>query len=128
MWSGIASGLLVTLGYDLVDYRTVFDIIRNGTDIEHLLVWTRLVNPITGALVFFSFLLALWAVFARGGRANIAVAATLLAVSVGYFFSFGIAASTLGVLMLITLLLKDMLSLKRLGAVLGLSLLLQLPY
>lgn len=127
-WCGVAVGLFVTLGFDLVDYRNLLSILLYGTERAHLLVWTRTVNPITSGLVLFAFLISLWKVLGQEGRFPVVLSATLLAFSVAYFFAFGLGVAVLGVLILLELWKKNHGTLQRLLWVLFLSLLIEIPY
>jgi hypothetical protein len=105
VWSAITGALLVTLGFDFVNYRNIFSTL-NG-DVTHLLVWTRLVNPITGAVLLFAYLSCLWRITERTYKYAYIIAGVLLSLMVGYFFSFGIALAILAVLFAIFLIHKE---------------------
>ena len=102
----IAAGLAVTLGFDLVDVRHVFAILQ-GTAFPSPLVWTRLVNPIVGALEVFGVVALLAVIVERRARFAYVALGALLALTVGYFFSFGIALAMTGTLLLIMIVRKE---------------------
>ncbi len=135
-WGGkinAASGaLLVTLGYDLVDYRSVIDFLSGRGSIGgDFLIWSRPVNPVLGAIFLFSFLILVLAITqnTKRYRSATAGAALFLALMIGsYFFSWGLAASITGVLILFYFFKKEYLTAIRLSAVLLSGALLSLPY
>ena len=98
----IAAGVLITLGYDLVDIPLLQSILL-GDVRSHLLIWTRLVNPITGVLLSFSTFLLSWKIFQGKLGVRGVILAIPLALSVGYFFSFGVSYAFVGMLTIISL-------------------------
>lgn len=87
-FSAIAGALLVTIGYDITNYRNLASIILDGSTSVSGLIWTRLVNPITGGILLFAFLLLLSRVVSgKGGLRTILSASFVLSVMVGYVFS-----------------------------------------
>src|SRR3989338_8101429 len=96
--SAIAGALFITLGYDLIDYRTVFSLIQGRVEPSSWLIWSRPVNPIMGAIYLFSFLHFLWSVIQNNKRHKVAIvgAGFFLAIMfASYFFSWGLALSLL---------------------------------
>lgn len=126
VWTAVAAGLLVTLGYDFVDYHSMLQILRGAP--PGLLVWTRTVNPITGAVALFGFLLLLWQSLERRTPIVIAGGAALLALMVGYYFAWGIALCVLGTLFLMYLSLRDYPRALTLFGIGVLSIVLLVPY
>lgn len=107
-WEAVAGGVLATLGYDLVyDLPRAVSVLR-GTYAELWLpVWTRPVNPVTGGLLVFGYLILLWQLIQRR-RAWLAIpVGGLLGLMVSYFFSWGIALSITAVLGVFYLLRRD---------------------
>lgn len=102
--NALTGGLLVVLGYDFVDLGHMVGVVRGFSDSGYLSVWARLVNPITGGLFLFTFLILLWRILNRSSRTLPFVAGGLVAVMSGYFFSFAVALSITFVLFLTTLL------------------------
>ena len=109
--NAIAGALLVTLGYDLVDFRGVLAFLTHGQPLAgNFLLWARPVNPILGAIFLTSFLLFIWQIIQKSEkrRTNIVGASLFLALMIGsYFFSWGIAVSVLAVLVLIYLFKRE---------------------
>lgn len=107
--NAVAGALMVTLGYDLVDYRSLWLILAGRKIPESFLLWDRPVNPILGGIFLFSFLLCLWSI-ARNQKYKktvIVLASIFLSLMIGsYFFSWGMALSITGVLGLIYILQK----------------------
>lgn len=134
-WQGkltaVAGGLLVVLGYDLIDYRTVLLYLSGADSPGSFLLWARPVNPIFGALFLFSFLLFVWAIVEQTKRRKSAVvgaAAFLAFMFASYFFSWGMALSVLAALILLLLLRKEYQTAGTLALIAPLGVLLALPY
>ena len=100
-------GLFAVLGYDLIDYTTAFNFFTGKIGSTSLLLWTRPVNPITGALLLFIFLNLVWKMINGKSRFLFIPGGIILSLMAGYFFSWGIAVSSLAMLILIFLLKKD---------------------
>ena len=98
--AAITAGLLVAFGTELVNYQSVIPALKGLAPVNPLL-WTRLVNPIVGAIEVFAFLYLLVRV-QEGDRRFVIPASIVLALTVGYFFSFGISISILAALFLIS--------------------------
>jgi hypothetical protein len=103
--TALVAGLLVAFGTDLMNYQSVIPALKGLAPVNPLL-WTRLVNPIVGAVEVFAFLYLLVRVW-EGDRRFIIPAGIVLALTVGYFFSFGIAASILAILLFGALVKKE---------------------
>ena len=126
---GVAAGLLVVLGYDLVDYQRLYNIIRGNSGVGGMVIWTRPVNPIFGALALFSFLNALWHVMIKHNKSAVILAGIALAFMFSsYFFSWGAGMSVFFWLVAYGLYKKDITTVKNLAKVLGLGLLISSPY
>lgn len=125
---GVATGLLVTLGFDLTNVGHVLSFFSGASPDISPSLWTRPVNPITGALFLFGYLhLALsvmqgkkWRVVAFGG--------VILGLMSGYVFSWGLAIAVTGVLFAIHLFHKNFGVAKRLAAMVLLGFAMLLPY
>ncbi len=127
-WGAITAGLFVTLGYDLIDYQSLFGLLNTGIDAARLSVWTRLVNPVSGALMVFSFPILLWWIVIRRYRHVYIPAGVLLALMVGYFFSFGISVSVLAALIVIFFFRKEFVVVRELIYTFIIALILDAPY
>ncbi len=97
----VAGGLLVLLGYDFVDPAHVHAVITGAAGIGYSTIWARLVNPISGGLFLFLFLMLLWKLFNGKTRLLPYAAGVLLAVMTGYVFSFGVGLSVTALLCVI---------------------------
>ncbi|MEK7208389.1 MAG: hypothetical protein AAB699_02450 [Patescibacteria group bacterium] len=110
-WSAVAGALVVTLGYDFVDYRGMIHLLMTGEPTtSSLLFWSRLVHPISGGLLLFSFLLALFAIAERTSRRTAAIltaSASLAVMFASYFFSWGLALSILAAALCVFFLKKE---------------------
>jgi len=129
--NAVAGALLVTLGYDLVDYRNLWLFLTGKISGGYFLIWSRPVHPVVGAILLFAFLLCLWFIIQQKKykKTLIAAASLLLALMIGsYFFSWGIALSALGVLFIMYLIEKKYAISKSLLAVLAIAAALTFPY
>ncbi|MDO8594542.1 MAG: hypothetical protein Q7R93_03435 [bacterium] len=130
--NAIAGGLFVLLGYDLINYRGVFEfLVGRDTIAGSFLVWSRLVHPVWGAIFLFAFLLCLWELIhtTEKRRRIIACGAVLMALMfASYFFSWGLALSVWGALLLIYLLKKEWRVAKDLLFLMGGGIVLATPY
>lgn len=126
--SAIAAGTLVVLGVDLVDYGYILSVIRNGAAGGHLLMWTRLVNPVTGALLLFGFLHFLWDAIISGRRSPPFFAGLMSALSVGYFFNYGMSLAVLAATLIIFFLQKNYVVVKKISIAIIASFVLSIPY
>jgi len=109
--NAIAGALLVTLGYDLVDYRSIWLYLTGKIVLgDNFLIWARPVNPVAGAIFLFSFLICLWLIIQRSPARKKAIwlAALFLALMIAsYFFSWGAAVSVLAIITLIYMLRRE---------------------
>ena len=128
MLVAICAGLLVVFGPNLLNYSTSIPLLMGTGHHEVLLLWTRTVNPIIGAVMLFGYLTLLWCVTLRKYRYAYIWTGVTLAITVGYFFTFAIALSILGALMVIALVRKEYPMLKELCYVFLTSLVLDSPY
>ena len=115
--NAVAGALLITLGYDFVDYGYMWSILTGARHPGGWLIWGRPVNPIFGAIYLSSFLLCLWSIINQTKHRKIIIAAAgiFFALMVAsYFFSWGMALSVLGMLSIIYLFRKNYLAVKNL--------------
>lgn len=131
-FNAIAGAILVTLGYDLVDYRSLWLYLTDQAPIGgKFLIWARLVNPIFGAIFLFSFLICLWLIIQKSSRRKslIFFASLFLALMIAsYFFSWGVAVSVLAALILLYLFKKEYQTVKDFFWVILYTLIISLPY
>jgi len=107
--NAVAGALFVTLGYDLVDYYSLWLFLVGKKIPGSFLLWDRPVNPILGGIFLFSFLLCLWRIEKNKQykKIFIVLASVFLSLMIGsYFFSWGMALSITGVLGFIYILQK----------------------
>ena len=129
--TALAAACFVTLGYDLIDYRTIWNFLAGADVPGSFLLWSRPVNPILGALFLFSFLLSVLALYERTEwrkSAVLAAAVSLACMFGSYFFSWGIAVSVLAVLVLFLLIRREYKTAGTLALVAPLGMLCALPY
>jgi len=105
--NAVAGGLFVTLGYDLIDFKTSWLMLIGKMKVFNLLVWTRPVNPIIGAILIFSFLLLVWGIYKDRKKYLFIPAGLILGLMAGYFFSWGLSLAVLFVLFVISIWLKN---------------------
>jgi len=101
-----AAGLLVVLGADMVDYHYLLAGLKNPSALRAN-IWTRPQNPIVGALELFGFFTLLWSVVQKHFRYAYIPAGVVFALTVGYYFSFGIAGAFLATLFVLMVLKKE---------------------
>ncbi|MBI2443880.1 MAG: hypothetical protein HYV42_01395 [Candidatus Magasanikbacteria bacterium] len=130
MWAAAAGGLLVTLGFDLVDYQRLVALILGAPgQTGGLPLWARPVNPVAGAVGLFSFLNLLWLIIERRRRRLIPVASLFLALMFGsYYFSWGMALAITAVLGLVYLFYRRFAIIKDIFFVVILGVILAAPY
>ncbi len=129
--NAIVGGAWVVLGYDLIDYRTVFSYLLGTISPESFLLWARPVNPILGALFLFSFLLFVLALVqnTKWKKSTLIGAAVFLALMFGsYFFSWGLALSILVMLVVICLFSREYEVARTLALIAPLGVLFAAPY
>lgn len=89
--SAIGGALLVTVGYDAINFGGLISLVRHGTVGAALFVWTRPVNPITGGILLFAFLSMLSRIIKEKSSWFTVITSTLiLSVMSGYIFSFAL--------------------------------------
>lgn len=132
--NAIAGGFLIVLGYDIVDYSSLFSYIKGAGSPSDFLLWTRPINPILGGMLIFGFLLVFWKLYkndtaGRKSKYLIFLASILFALAImSYFFSWGIILSFLAIFGLFSLLSKNWLLLKRVSLVVFFGVLFSAPY
>lgn len=129
--NAVAGALFITLGYDLIDFKTAWLFLTGQINGGNFLIWTRPVNPIMGGIFLLAFLLCLWAIIRPGRNRKVAIAGAgiFLALAIySYFFSWGVAVSVLAILGIIYILEKRIDLLKSLAYVGLTALILTLPY
>jgi hypothetical protein len=102
----IAAGLLVVFGADMADYHYLFTALKNPNALRAN-IWTRPQNPIVGGVELFGFFALLWSVVQKRFRYAYIPAGVVFALTVGYYFSFGIAGAFLAALVVLMALKKE---------------------
>lgn len=95
----LAGALTISLGFDLTDYHFLAKVLFGHFDGLYLSLWTRLVNPITGALGLVAVLILAWRIY-QGDNKRFWVPGLLLGLLIGYFFSFVYAGIFISLLLL----------------------------
>lgn len=96
-------GLLITLGSEFVNYKQVWLLLTGQSQDLFLSLWTRPVNPITGALFLFLFLILLWKSINSDKWFYFVIAGVVLGLMPGYIFSWLSAMSIIGATILLSL-------------------------
>ncbi len=92
--TALAAASAIIFGLDFVNPPYALSIVKAGSSVLYLSVWSRLVNPITGAILLFAFIGAL-VLHMRGRKyAWVGLGVTLGLMS-GYIFSFALALTSL---------------------------------
>ena len=94
--TALFGGLLITLGVYFVNYKSTWAILTGQSSELYLSMWTRPVNPITGALLLFIFLILFWKSIGSDKWPFQAVAGVALGLMSGYIFSWMAAGAILG--------------------------------
>lgn len=126
--NAVVGGLFVTLGYDLIDYKTAWQFLIGQRETTNLLLWTRPVNPVTGALLIFVFLLLLWKIVNNGRRWLVLPTGLVWGLMTGYFFSWSLSLAITAVLLAVFILRKKYSVVKNLLLVCLVFFLTSLPY
>ncbi len=130
--SATAGSLLILLGYDLVDYHSLWNFLFGGKNLGgSFLIWSRPVNPILGAIFLFSFLLCVWAIIQKTKylKTTVVTAGLFLALMItSYFFSWGLAVSILGILFLVYLYKREYRIVWAFISIIAIALVLTTPY
>ncbi|MEK7091809.1 MAG: hypothetical protein AAB900_02350, partial [Patescibacteria group bacterium] len=95
----LAGALVASLGFDLTDYHFLGKVLFGQFDGLYLSLWTRRVNPITGALGLVALLILAWRIW-QGDNKRWLIPGLLLGLLVGYFFSFVYAGIFVSLLLL----------------------------
>lgn len=101
--AALSAAFLVVLGYDFVDIHRTWAVLTDSLKDTQLSLWTRPVNPITGALFLFGYLNVLLRVFKKPSVMAAVGAGILVGLSIGYVFAWAIALTALALLMLYAL-------------------------
>ena len=131
--NAIAASLLIVLGYDLIDYKSLFSFFYGRGSPEYFLLWTRPSNPILGGLLIYSFLLVVWHLYAnREGKNRFGLvffSGLILALAItSYFFSWAVILSIVGLLAIVGLFKKNFRFFKNLFFMVLTGLILASPY
>lgn len=126
--ASLAAGLFVTLGYDLINYQALLPMLRGTLETSILSVWTRPINPISGALFLFSSILIVVKILMKDTRYLFLLGGTTLGLSIGYVFSWGLGVTITSLALLWTLYEKDARRAFQLSGMLLISMVIQFPY
>ena len=85
----------------IMNLQATAKLLSGSADASYLLVWTRLVNPVTGAMFLLVFLILEYLIFARRTKYLFIPAGIVLGIMSSYFFSWGTALAVAGSLTVI---------------------------
>jgi hypothetical protein len=123
---GVAS--FITLGYDFTNAGFWNNIFSDSQSTQTLSLWTRLVNPITGALGFFISSYLILTLGQSKSQLRTIFAGVILGAMTGYYFSFMITVLGYIVLMGIWFFTKKRTKATQLFFILLIAFLINLPY
>ncbi len=105
----VTSGILIVFGFDLVDYGSIISYIKGVSSPQGFLIWTRPVNPVSGAILLFFFLYCLNRINLHNKKKRwvLLSGASLAIMMASYVFSWTLAFVVLGLFSLRALLNKD---------------------
>ena len=129
--NAVTGALLVTLGYDLVDYRSLWQLIKGAIEPGGFLLWARPVRPVIGVILLISFLLFIWPILQKKARQRVYVVGPSIFLALMFpsgFFDWGMAMSVLAVLILIYLFKKEYTVVRNLITTVFLAVILASPY
>lgn len=115
------------LGFDMVRFSFIKEILTGHVGF-HLSIWTRLVNPITGALFLFSFLNILLSLWEKRTWKHSIGAGIILGLMTGYYFSFILACTILGFLCIYVAYKKDFNLLKKIVSIFFIGFIVNIHY
>ena len=98
--TGLFVASLVVLGIAFATPGYALELFKVGSSTLELSIWSRLVNPITGAILLFAFISAL-ALHLRGNRRAWIGAGISLGLMSGYIFSFALALVSLSIVCIV---------------------------
>ena len=129
----LAGGLLIVLGYGLIDYGTVWSYLNSSSSPASFLLWTRPVNPVIGAILLYSVLLIAWSFHNEHSRHYrfflYTAGGVALALMIGsYFFSWFLTLSVIGILAMVNALRHRYAFVKRMLLMSAIGIILSLPY
>ncbi len=113
--ASLSTGLMVTLGFEFVNYKYFWNVFHGG--VANPILWSRIVNPIAGAVQLFGFLVLLEAIMLRRFKYAYVYAGVLLSITIGYFFTLGMSLAVLGSLLLIAVWRKEWMTARELAHV-----------
>ena len=125
--NAIFGGLLITIGTYFANYKETWSILTGQSSDLFLSIWTRPVNPITGALFLFIFLILLWKSIGSDKWYWPVAAGIVLGLMPGYIFSWMVALAVLSAYVVLLLVRKRLEIIKKLFFVVLSSALVGMP-
>ena len=126
VWSAVGAGAAVTLGYDLVDYSHLWQLLTAPE--THLLLWTRPVNPVIPALLLCFLTIVVWRTLTKESRWLWVGGGLALGALIGYVFSWLVGGALAGAALVFALYKRNVFAALRLGAMVALGFVVQIPY
>lgn len=110
--NSIFGGLLITLGFYFVNYKDTWSILTGRNANLYLSDWTRPVNPITGAILLFIFLILFWKSLRSDKRHYSFASGVVLGVMPVYIFSWMTALAVMSAVISLALLRRHFVIIK----------------
>lgn len=128
--SSVCGGLLVVLGYNFNTVSAVLDLLRGTQLYQAGVIWNRPVNPVTGVILLFIFLLAVWKIIndQKMNKKMSILAGIVLGLTIGYFFTWFLAMSIIGIMLLIHLFQRSYVTVKKILIIIFVNFLVTAPY
>ncbi len=128
-WCAIVGGLLVVLGFDFVDYRSLAQVLSGQIVRQGFLIWGRPINPISGAIFLFIFVACIWKLWQTHSKKYFITAGVMLALMMAsYVFSWTLAVVITGLIIILNMCRKNFRVTRDLMLVLLIGSVLSLPY
>ncbi len=116
-----AAAVMIVIGYSTIPFSELAHWVRTGSIAQNLPLWTRLVNPVTGAILLFSYFLVVWELWNGRRRRHAWVAGVLWALMASYFFSWAFALSVSAFFLLFALITKQKAQMRSMILMLGIG-------
>lgn len=120
-------GLLITLGAHFVNYKDAWLLLTGQNTNLFLSMWTRPVNPITGALYLLVFLILIWQSFNSEKKRYPVLSGLVLGLMTGYIFSWLVALAIVSAVIIISWFRRRFALIKKIFFIIFYSLLAGLP-
>lgn len=125
---GLFVAAVVVLGYDLTNVGYLSQVFSHTFNAPQLSLWTRMVNPIIGALGFFLVSYFVLMLYQKQRALWVILAGLTLGLTAGYIFSFAIGMVFVAIMLCFAILEKNWNRVKSFGAIIVIALLMNSTY